>query len=136
MLPEANKFGRPPTDRRTVINAILYVLKGGIGWRLLPKSYPPWQTVYHIFRAWCLDNTWAALNDALRICVRGGQQRNVQPSAAIVDSQSVKSDGHGGEVGFDAGKKINGRKRHLLVDTLGLVLGVVVTPANCPERDG
>jgi transposase len=136
MLPQPKKRGRPPTDRRLVIDAILYVLKGGIAWRLLPKTYPPWKTVYHIFRAWSLENTWAALNDALRICVRAHEQRNKQPSAAILDSQSVKSDGHGGEVGFDAGKKINGRKRHILVDTLGLLLGVVVTPASCPERDG
>jgi transposase len=136
MLPKSKKYGRPPTDRRRVINAVLYVLKGGIPWRLLPKTYPPWKTIYHIFRAWSVDNTWAALNDALRIYVRADQERNPQPSAAILDSQSVKSDGHGGEVGFDAGKKIKGRKRHILVDTLGLLLGVAVTPASCPERDG
>ena len=136
MLPKPKKCGRPPTDRRCVINAIWYVLKGGIPWRLLPKQYPPWKTIYHIFRAWSLDNTWAALNDALRTCVRDNEERDAQPSAAILDSQSVKADGHGGEVGFDAGKKISGRKRHILVDTLGLLLGVVVTPASCPERDG
>jgi transposase len=136
MLPEARKRGRPPTDRRSVINAILYILKGGIPWRLLPTQYPPWKTIYHIFRAWSVDHTWAALNDALRTCVRADEPRDCQPSAAILDSQSVKADGHGGEVGFDAGKKINGRKRHVLVDTLGLLLGVVVTPASCPEREG
>src|SRR5436190_5057781 len=78
MLSKPKKRGRPPTDRRCVLNAILYVLKGGIPcvlkggipWRLLPKEYPPWKTIYHIFRAWSLDNTWAALNDALRTCVR------------------------------------------------------------------
>lgn len=100
MLPQPKKFGRPPTERRSVINALLYVLKGGIAWRLLPKDYPPWQTVYPIFRAWTVDHTWAALNDALRICLRGDEQRNTQPNAAILDSQSVKSDGHGGKVGF------------------------------------
>lgn len=136
MLPKPKQRGRPPTDRRCVINSILYVLKGGIPWRLLPKHYPSWKTIYHIFRAWSLDNTWAALNDALRTCVRDDEQRKDQPSAGILDSQSVKSDGHGGEVGFDAGKKINGRKRHVLVDTLGLLLGVAVTPASCPEREG
>jgi putative transposase len=136
MLPEPKKLGRKPTDRRVVINAILYVLKGGIPWRLLPKNFPPCKTVYHVFRAWSLDSTWAALNDALRICLRVSEGRHDQPSAAILDSQSVKSDGHGGDVGYDAGKKINGRKRHVLVDTLGLVLGAVVTPASCPERDG
>ena len=136
MLPQPKTFGRPPTDRRVVINAILYVLKGGIQWRQMPAPFPPWQTVYHVFRAWTVDKTWAALNDALRTCVRLEDGRNEQPSAAIIDSQSVKSDGHGGKVGYDAGKKINGRKRHMLVDTLGLVLGLVVTPANCPEREG
>lgn len=136
MLPKRKKLGRPPTDRRRVINAILYVLKGGIPWRLLPQNFPPWQTVYDIFRAWSLDCTWAALHDALRLCVRADEGRHPQPSAAILDSQSVKSDGHGGAVGYDAAKQIKGRKRHLLVDTLGLVLGAVVTPADCPERDG
>jgi transposase len=136
MLPKTKKRGRPPTDRRRVVNAILYVLKGGIPWRYMPTTYPPWKTVYHVFRAWCLDKTWAALNDTLRICVRTDEQRQAQPTAAILDSQSVKSDGHGGEVGYDAAKQIKGRKRHLLVDTLGLLLGVAVTPANCPERDG
>jgi putative transposase len=136
MLPQAKRLGRPPTGRRRVLDAILYVLKGGIPWRLLPWNFPPWKTVYHVFRAWSRDGTWAALHDALRVCVRAGEGRAAQPGAAIVDSQSVKSDGHGGPVGYDAGKKIKGRKRHLLVDTLGLVLGVVVTPADCPERDG
>jgi len=136
MLPKPKKLGRPPTDRRLVINGILYVLKGGIPWRLLPQNFPPWKTVYHVFRAWSLNGCWAALNDVLRTCVRADQGRHAQPSAAILDSQSVKSDGHGGLVGYDAAKKINGRKRHLLVDTLGLVLGAVVTKADCPERDG
>jgi len=136
MLPKPKKRGRPPTDRRRVLNAILYVLKGGIAWRLLPANFPPWKTVYHVFRAWTRDHTWAALNDALRTCVRRKEGRQAQPSAAVLDSQSVKSDGHGGEVGYDAGKQIKGRKRHLLVDTLGLLLGVAVTAANCPERKG
>jgi putative transposase len=136
MLAQPQKHGRPPTDRRIIINAVLYVLKGGIQWRQMPAPFPPWQTVYHIFRAWTIDKTWAALNDALRTCVRLEDGRKEQPTAAILDSQSVKSDGHGGDVGYDAGKKIKGRKRHVLVDTLGLLLGVVVTPASCPERDG
>lgn len=136
MLPKAKKRGRPPTDRRRIVEAILYVVKGGIQWRLLPADFPPWKTVYHIFRQWTRDRTWAALNARLRAHVRQAQGKRCRPTAAILDSQSVKSDGHGGAVGYDAAKKIKGRKRHLLVDTLGLVLGVRVTPASTTERDG
>jgi transposase len=136
MLPKPAKRGRPPTDLRQVIDAIFYVVKGGIPWRYLPADLPPWQTVYGIFRRWKRDHVWAALNDTLRILVRRADGKRSQPTAAILDSQSVKSAGHGGEVGYDAGKRIKGRKRHLAVDTLGLVLGVLVTPANTTERDG
>ena len=136
MLPAPNKRGRPATDRRWVIDAILYVLKGGIPWRLMPSSFPPWQTVYHVFRMWTLDHTWTAVDETLRTCVRLQEGRDAEPTAAVLDSQSVNSDGHGGEVGYDAAKCIKGRKRHLLVDMLGLLLGVVVTPASCPEREG
>jgi transposase len=136
MLPKPAKRGRPPTDRRQIIDAILYVVKGGIPWRLLPGDFPPWQTVYHVFRKWTRDYTWEALNAQLRAHVRKTHDKHCQPTAAILDSQSVKSAGHGGNVGYDAAKKIKGRKRHLLVDTLGLVLGVAVTPASTPERAG
>ena len=136
MLPKPSKRGRPRTNLRQVIEAMFYVVKAGIQWRYLPADFPPWQTVYGIFRRWKLSCFWAALNDALRILVRKAQGKQSQPTAAILDSQSVKSAGHGGPVGFDAGKRIKGRKRHLLVDTLGLVLGVVVTPADTTERDG
>jgi transposase len=136
MLPKLSKRGRPPTDRRRILDAILYVVKCGIPWRYLPADFPPWKTVYHVFRKWTLDHQWAALNDALRTLVRKTQGKRSQPTAAILDSQSVKSDGHGGSVGYDAAKRIKGRKRHLLVDTLGLVLGAAVTPASTPERDG
>ncbi len=136
MLPKPAKRGRPRTDLRSIIDAVLYLVKGGIPWRLLPHDFPPWQTVYDVFRKWTLNDQWAALNDALRTLVRKAEGRDSQPTAAILDSQSVKSAGHGGEVGYDAAKRIKGRKRHLLVDTLGLVLGVAVTPASTPERDG
>jgi transposase len=136
MLPKPAKRGRPPTDRRRILDAILYVVKCGCPWRYLPTDFPPWQTVYHSFRQWTLNHLWAALNDALRTRVRRTQSKRARPTAAVLDSQSVKSDGHGGAVGYDAGKRIKGRKRHLLVDTLGLVLGVAVTPANTTERDG
>ncbi len=136
MLPKHSKRGRPRTDLRQVLDAIFYVVKGGIPWRYLPVGFPPWQTVYGVFRRWKQDHQWAALNDALRRLVRKDQGRRPQPTAAVLDSQSVKSAGHGGPVGYDAGKRIKGRKRHLLVDTLGLVLGAVVTPADTTERDG
>jgi putative transposase len=136
MLPKPAKRGRPPTDRRRILDAILYIVKGGIPWRYLPMDFPAWKTVYHVFRQWTLNYQWAALNDALRTLVRKSCGKRSQPTAAILDSQSVKSAGHGGSVGYDAGKRIKGRKRHLLVDTLGLVLGVAVTPANATERDG
>ncbi len=136
MLPKHSKRGRPRTDLRQVLDAIFYVVKGGIPWRYLPVGFPPWQTVYGVFRRWKQDHQWAALNDTLRRLVRKDQGRRPQPTAAVLDSQSVKSAGHGGPVGYDAGKRIKGRKRHLLVDTLGLVLGAVVTPADTTERDG
>jgi transposase len=130
MLSKPAKRGRPPTDRRRILDAILYVVKCGCPWCYLPTDFPPWKTVYHIFRQWTLNHQWAALNDALRTLVRRIHAKRSRPTAAILDSQSVKSAGHGGSVGYDAGKRIKGRKRHLLVDTLGLVLGVAVTPAN------
>ena len=136
MLPQPSRRGRPPTDRRRILDAILYVVKCGLPWRYLPSDFPPWKTVYHVFRQWTLNHQWAALHDALRTFVRKTHGKRAQPTAAILDSQSVKSDGHGGEVGYDAAKQIKGRKRHLLVDTLGLVLGVAVTPASTPERAG
>jgi|SRR6185369_3202166 transposase len=136
MLPKPSKRGRPPTDRRRILDAILFVVKGGIQWRQLPFDFPPWKTVYHIFRKWTLNHTWRAINDRLRAYVREMHGKRSNPTAAILDSQSVKSDPHGGDVGYDAGKRIKGRKRHLLVDTLGLLLGVKVTAASTTERDG
>jgi transposase len=136
MLPKPSKLGRPPTDRRTIINAIFYVLKGGIQWRLLPLDFPSWKTVYHIFRQWSRNQTWEMVNAQLRGEVRQSEGKDVNPTAAILDSQTVKSDPHGGKVGYNAAKHIKGRKRHVLVDTLGLLLGVCVTPASTPEREG
>ena len=136
ILPPISKRGRPPTDRRLVMNAILYIVKGGITWRMLPAGFPPWKTVHSLFRKWTLNHTWENTNARLRAMTREQHGKRCRPTAAILDSQSVKSDGHGGKVGYDAGKKIKGRKRHLLVDTLGLILGVVVTAASVPEREG
>ena len=136
MLPELKKRGRPPTDRRQIIDAIFYVLMGGIQWRMLPSSFPPWQTVYHVFHQWSKDHTLEWLNARLRARVRGSEGKRSRPTAAILDSQSVKSDAHGGQVGYDAGKRIKGRKRHLLVDTLGMLLEVWVSPASTGDRSG
>ena len=136
MLPRAKKLGRPLTDRRRILDALFYVSKGGIQWRLLPTNFPPWKTVYHVFRKWSRDHTWEALNARLQAHVRQAHGKRSRPTADILDSQSVKSDGPGGVVGYEAAKCIKGRKRQLLADTLGLILGVAVTPASTPEREG
>ena len=136
LLPSPSKRGRPPTDRRLIVDALLYIAKAGIQWRLLPHDFPAWQTVYHVFRKWTRDPTWEAVNARLRAMVRNSAGKRCRPTAAILDSQRVKSDSHGGMVGYDAAKRIKGRKRHLLVDTLGLLLGIEITPADVPEREG
>ncbi len=136
LLPKISKRGRPPKDRRRLIDAILYLVKCGCPWRYLPADFPNWKTVYHLFRQWVAHNQWAVIHDTLRVLVRRRHDNRSRPTAAILDRQSVKSAGHGGAVGYDAAKQIKGRKRHLLMDTLGRVLGVAVTPANVTERDG
>jgi len=136
ILPKRAKRGRPPTDLRRILDSILYVLKGGIAWRMLPTDFPPWKTVYHVFRTWARTHVWEVINGLLRTEARAQVGKRSRPTAAILDSQSVKSDPHGGKVGYDAAKRIKGRKRHLLVDTLGLVLGATVSPADVPERAG
>lgn len=135
-LPAAKKRGRPRTDLRAVLNAILYLLKTGAQWRLLPKTFPKWQTVYHHFRRWSRGDRFARLNGQLRKKVRQAAGKRPQPTAASLDSQTVRASAHKGEVGYDAGKKTKGRKRFILVDTLGLLLGATVVPASCPERHG
>jgi transposase len=136
MLPTPKPMGRPPTEARIVVNGILYALRSGCQWRLLPKEFGPWQTVYGRYWRWCQSGLWSQLNDRLRARVREQAGKRSRPTAAILDSQSVRSADHAGPTGYDAAKKIKGRKRHLLVDTLGLLLGVRVTPADTTERDG
>ena len=135
-IPAAKKRGRPQTvDRRRVIDAILYLVRTGCQWRMLPKDFPHWKTVANLFYQWRDNGVWQAIHDALVGKVRKASGRKEHPSAAILDSQSVKTTEVGGEHGYDAGKKINGRKRDVIVDTLGLILAVVVTPADLQDQD-
>lgn len=133
-----SKGGRPEKhDRRLVLDAIFYLVRGGLAWRQLPVEFPPWQTVYSILMRWQQTGTWQRIHDTLRDQTRVRAGRHALPSAAIVDSQSVRA---GATVtkasrGWDNGKKVGGRKRHIAVDALGLILTVLVTAANIQDRD-
>ena len=136
-LPAPNRLGRPRTvDLREVLNAILYLLRTGCAWDLLPQEFPPKSTVFGYFRRLWEDGTWSALHAVLVMAARERAGREASPTAAIIDSQSVRTTEAGGPKGHDAGKKIAGRKRHVLVDTLGLVLVIVVHAADVQDRDG
>ena len=136
-LPPPEPLGRPRDwTWREIVNAIFYVLRGGIAWRLLPNDFPPWQTVYRWFAAWRDGGLFEKINHALVMADRQRVGREASPSAAIIDSQSVKTTEAGGPRGYDAGKKINGRKRHALVDTDGRGLMIEPHPASIQDRDG
>jgi putative transposase len=137
LVPKPKPGGRPATiPRRELVNAILYVVRNGITWRALPHDFPKWDTVAHYFYRWRDDGTWERIHDALREDVRTAAGREPSPSLAILDSQSVATTETAETRGFDGGKRVKGRKRHLAVDILGLVLAVVVTTANVQDRTG
>lgn len=128
--------GRPPKyPRRQMLDACIYALRSGCSWRMLPKDFPPWEAVYRTFRRWLAKDLFERMYDELRKLWRSRQRRDPDPTAAILDSQSVKTSPQGGPKGYDAGKKVKGRKRHLVTDTLGLLIAVMVTAASVQDRD-
>jgi putative transposase len=137
LVPACKPGGRPEKHpRRSLVDGILYVVKTGCQWHLLPRDFPPYKTVFHYYAKWAREGLWSLIHERLREQVRRKAGRKPSPTAAVRDSQSVKHADSSEQVGYDAGKKIKGRKRHLLVDTMGLVLALRVTGADVQDRDG
>lgn len=136
LLPKPKKSGRPRTCLRRILNAIFYVVKTGCQWASIPKNFPPKSTVHGFFRSWTLKGTLESIHARLRARAREAVGRRSRPTVAILDSQTVRSAGLAERAGYDGAKKTKGRKRFLMVDTLGHVLGVAVLPADVPERAG
>ena len=136
-MPKPSRVGRPRTTKlRDVVDALLYMASTGCQWRQLPSDFPPWSTVQGYFYRWAGDGTLPRINHALVMASREAAGREASPTAGVIDSQSVKTTEAGGPRGYDAGKKINGRKRHIVTDTLGHLVGWLVHPADVQDRDG